>query len=187
MNRDVIPDGVSSFQQPGSSVKCPDVYARTPFHDWDFTEVTSLSDISGKCVIDAGAGTGRVCLEAAETAQMVYAVEPVSRLRQFIRMKAAEKGLSNLYVVDGFLHSLPFPDGFADLLITSDALGWQLQPELQEIERVVRRPGAVIHCPGTALGKDEQQHSVLTHPPWSYEFTVYQEADGRKRKYWKCL
>ena len=165
--------------------KCPEVYDRQPFHGWDFAEVTALADLTGKTVIDGGAGTGRVALEAAETAATVYAVEPVSRLRQFIRDRTKEKGLSNLHVVDGFVDSLPYPDSFADVVITSHALGWSLPEELREFERVVKKPGTIIHCPGTALGSEEETHGVLTAVPWSYEFSEYDEADGRKRKYWK--
>jgi hypothetical protein len=165
--------------------KCPEVYDRLPFHDWDFSEVTSLVDLAGKTVIDCGAGTGRVALEAAEMAGLVFAVEPVSRLRQFIRTKAQSVGLRNLYVVDGFGDHLPFPDSFADVIITSHALGWRLEGELAEFERVVRRPGVIVHCPGTAVRVEVEQHEVLVAPPWAYDYAEYDEADGRKRKYWK--
>lgn len=165
--------------------KCPEVYDRLPFHDWDFAEVTSIVDLEGKTVIDCGAGTGRVSLEAAETAGLVFAVEPVSRLRQFIRTKAQSMGLRNLYVVDGFGDCLPFPDSSADVIITSHALGWRLAEELAEFERVVRKPGVIIHCPGTAVGVEEAQHAVLIGAPWAYDHAEYDEADGRKRKYWK--
>jgi SAM-dependent methyltransferase len=165
--------------------KCPEVYDAQAFHGWDFAEITSVVDLAGKTVVDGGAGTGRVALEAAETAATVYAVEPVSRLREFIRDKAREKGLSNLYVVDGFVDRLPYPDSFADVAITSHELGWQLPEELREFERVVKTPGVIIHCPGTAVGSEDDTHGVLTTAPWSYEFSEYDEADGRKRKYWK--
>lgn len=165
--------------------KCPEIYDAQPFHGWDFAEITSIVNLTSKVVIDGGSGTGRVALEAAETAATVFAVEPVSRLREFIRAKAREKGLSNLYVVDGFVDRLPFPDSFADVVITSHALGWRLSEELCEFERVVRRSGVIIHCPGTAVGAEDDQHAAMIAAPWSYEFSEYDEADGRKRKYWK--
>lgn len=167
--------------------KFPDLYDKLPFHNWDFAEITRISELDGKIVIDGGAGTGRVALKAAEAAQLVYAVEPVSRLREYIRSKAQEKGLANLYVVDGFQCSIPFPDRFADVIITSHALGWKLQQELEEFERVVKVPGTIIHCPGTAAGSDEKKHEILLKPPWRYDFSEYDEADGRKRKYWKRI
>ena len=167
--------------------KCPEVYDRLPFHGWDFTEITSIVDLAGRTVIDCGAGTGRVALEAAETAARVFAVEPVSRLRQFIRTEARSRGLRNLYVVDGFGHSLPFPDSFAGGIITSHALGWRLAEELAEFERVVEKPGAIIHCPGTAVGAEEDRHAELINVPWAYQFSEFDGADGKKRKYWKRL
>jgi ubiquinone/menaquinone biosynthesis C-methylase UbiE len=167
--------------------KCPEEYDKQEFNNWDFTEVTSITPLNGKVVIDSGAGTGRVTLEAALTAKHVYSIEPVTRLRQFIREKAKEKGLTNVFVLEGFQHTIPLPDRFADVLLTSHALGWQLEGELQEFERVIREGGFIIHCPGTAEESlnDEHKHQRLVSEDWQYEYSRYQEADGWKRKYWK--
>ncbi len=166
--------------------KCPEAYDQLAFHGWDFREVTIITPLEGKVVIDGGAGTGRVALEGARTARQVYAVEPVARLRQFIRDKAKEAYLDNVYVTDGFLHAIPLPDSFADVLITSHALGWQLDKELREFERVVKKGGFIIHCPGTAEAPGEQaQHYRLISANWGYESSRYEETDGWKRKYWK--
>jgi SAM-dependent methyltransferase len=168
--------------------KCPEAYDSLPFHHWDLSEVTSIAALDGRIVIDAGAGTGRVALEAARTARHVFAVEPVGRLRQFIRAKAAAEGLKNLFVLDGFLDAIPLPDGFTDVLITSHALGWRLEDELREMERVTRLGGIILHCPGTAdVEWEEEQHMRLISPDWAYQWANYEEADGTKRKYWKHL
>lgn len=166
--------------------KCPEIYDRLPFHGWDFREVTGITELGDKIVVDGGSSTGRVALEAAQTAGIVYAVEPVGRLRRFIREKASLRKISNLYVVDGFLHRLPFQDGAVDVLITSHALGWRLEDELREFERVVKPGGFVIHCPGTAeVDGEEVQHKRLISPDWGYSFSRCEETDGWKRKYWK--
>ena len=170
--------------------KCPGVYDKLEFHYWDFSEVTSVVDLTGKIVMDVGSGTGRVALEAAETAKSVYAVEPVSRLRQFIRDKAHRKGLTNVFVVDGFLHAMPFPDAFADVILTSHALGWQLEDELREFERVCRPGGTILHCPGTADdGPENTDHQILISRKWGYQVSTYVEppavSTSRRRKYWK--
>ena len=171
--------------------KCPDLYDRLPFHSWDFAEVTSISPLDHKVVVDVGAGTGRVALEAATMAETAFAVEPVGRLRRYIRDKAARNGLSNVRVVDGFCHSIPLPDSSAHVVITSHALGWRLEEELREFERVAAPGGYVIHCPGTAENphdKNEvEQHERLISPEWGYEFARYRPSDGWKRKYWKHL
>jgi len=168
--------------------KCPEVYDSLAFHKWDFAEATSVVALTEKIVIDAGSGTGRVALEAARSARHVFAVEPVGRLRQFIRMRAAASGLRNLFVFDGFLDAIPLPDAFADVLITSHALGWRLEAELREFERVVRPGGTILHCPGTAeIEGEEQMHRQLISEDWRYHWARYEEADGPKRKYWKHL
>ena len=96
--------------------KCPEFYDRLQFHAWDFAEVTSITPLDGKVVVDVGAGTGRVALEAAKMAATVFAVEPVGRLRQFIRERVACDGHDDVHVVDGFCHDIPLPDGFADVV-----------------------------------------------------------------------
>ena len=167
--------------------KCPQEYDKQEFNKWDFTEVTSITPLDGKVVIDTGAGTGRVTLEAALTAKQVFSIEPVARLRQYIREKAKQKGLTNVFVLEGFQHSIPLPDEFTDVLITSHALGWKLEEELREFERATRKGGIIIHCPGTAeeSHNDELKHQRLVSKDWQYEFSRYKEADGWKRKYWK--
>lgn len=168
--------------------KCPEFYDGMGFHQWDLREITNITPLDGKIVIDGGAGTGRVALEAARTARYVFAVEPVTRLRQFMREKATRQGQDNVYVIDGFLHAIPLPDDFADVLITSHALGWQLEDELREFERVVKTDGWVIHCPGTADGPHEDEtHNFLISADWAYAFARYKQPDGWKRKYWRQL
>ena len=72
--------------------KHPEAYDTQEFHNWGFRQVTDIVPLDGRVVIDSGAGTGRVALEAARTARCVFAVEPVARLRQFSRAKAADSG-----------------------------------------------------------------------------------------------
>lgn len=168
--------------------KCPEVYDRLEFHNWDFGEVTNITPLKGRVVVEVGSGTGRVALEAAASASAVVAVEPVRRLRHFIRDKAQQWDRRNIRVVAGFGHDIPLPDDSADVVITSHALGWRLDDELAEFERVVAPAGYIIHCPGTAeIGAEEQQHRRLVESAWNYRFARYREADGWKRKYWKQL
>lgn len=166
--------------------KCPEVYDSLDFHTWDFSEITRITPLEGKTVVEGGAGTGRVTLRLAQQAKEVFAVEPVTRLRQFIRNKAHNAKLENIYVLDGTLHSLPLPDNFADVFVTSHALGWYLDKELPEFERVVKPGGTIVHCPGTAASAgNDATHTALISPEWSYNVAKYQEPDGIKRKYWK--
>ena len=75
--------------------KCPDVYDKLEFHNWDFKEITSIASLDDKIILDAGSGTGRVALEAAKFARYVFAIEPVANLRQFIKAKAKRVGIKN--------------------------------------------------------------------------------------------
>ncbi len=170
--------------------KCPEVYDSKEFHQWDFGEVTAITPLKGKFVVDVGAGTGRVALEAAETAEAVLAVEPVANLRRFMRTKAEKQGLENLFVSDGFMNYIPLRDASADVLITSHAFGWRTEEEFlemqSELERVVRSGGFIIHCPGTAeVPREDGLHQRLVTPGLGYDFARFQLADGWKRKYWK--
>ena len=171
--------------------KCPDAYDALPFHSWNFAEVVQIAPLTGKVVVDVGSGTGRVALEAALTAETVFAVEPVARLRKFIREKAARNGQRNVHVIDGVGHDIPLPDDLADVVITSHALGWNLEFELAEFERIAASNGSIVHCPGTAENPgnagETMQHNRLISEEWEYEFARYREADGWKRKYWKHL
>jgi hypothetical protein len=167
--------------------KCPQVYDELEFHNWDLAEITNLISLNEATVVEGGAGTGRVTLRLAEYARQIFAVEPVTRLREFIREKTLEAGRDNVFVLDGFLHAIPLPDNFADVFITSHALGWHLEAELVEIERVVKPGGMIIHCPGTAVSAESESptHQTLISPQWGYQVSEYEEPDGMKRKYWK--
>ncbi len=168
-------------------IKRPDMYDERVDLGWNFEEVLSIVPLEHKLVIDAGAGTGRVAFAAAQTAGLVFAVEPVTSLRQFIRKKAAETGVTNLFAIDGFLHAIPLPAGFADVLITSNAIGWQLDDELSEIERVVKAGGYAIHLFSHADDNEQVAplHSLLTSR--HYVCSRYKGKDGWKGKYWKQI
>ena len=169
-------------------VKYPEVYDERADIDLDFDKAISGIFLENKVVIDAGAGTGLISFAAVKTADLVFAVEPISSLRQFIREKATKTNTKNLYSIDGFLHAIPLPDGFADVLITLRAIGWQLEDELQEIERVVKKGGHAVHL--GANSDDEKGtvlHDKLTSPKWSYRCLKYEDKGGWKVRYVKQI
>ena len=167
-------------------IKRPDMYDERVDLGWDFEEVLSIVPIEHKVVIDA---TGRIAFEAAHIADLVFAVEPVTSLRQFIRDKASDTGVANLFAIDGVLHAIPLPTGFADVLITSNAIGWQLDDEMVEIERVVKPGGYAIHLASQAddASQETPLHAGLTSPAWHYAYSRYKGKDGWKGTYWKQI
>jgi SAM-dependent methyltransferase len=121
-------------------------------------------------------------------AKTVFAVEPATSLRQFIKEKSLAEKTNNIFVIDGFLSSIPLPENTADVLITSQAIGWNLEDELKEIERVVKPGGYAIHLlsyPDTETNSD--LHDYLTNAQWKYTYSSHNDNDGIKQKYWKII
>ena len=166
----------------------PQMYDTLSVHDWDIVAATAdVVGLDGKVVLDAGAGTGHAALAACARAEIVYAMEPVTTLRRFIRDKIARLGIQNLFVVDGFLHAVPLPTCSLDVLFTCRAIGWQLPDELREIDRVVKPGGVAIHLAGLPYpaDSDDPLHQELLAD--GYQEGLYAEGAATQRKYWKWL
>jgi ubiquinone/menaquinone biosynthesis C-methylase UbiE len=155
---------------------------------WDSNELLSIVDFNGKVVLDIGAGTGRLAFVAAPKAKVVYTVEPVSNLRFYLREKAARLGIRNLYPVDGLITQIPFADNFADVVISGHVfpdISAEQIAATDEIGRVIKTGGMVVHCPGN-IDEDNATHRFLLDE--GYRWGRFEEpADGWRRKYWKTL
>lgn len=163
----------------------PRIYDAQPFLKWDDQELTSLIDFKDKIVLDIGSGTGRLAFLAAPNAFAVYPVEPVANLRLYIKEKAKNSGIDNIYPVDGLITDIPFHDSFADITMGGHVFGDNSQHELLELERVTKPGGMVILCPGNN-DKDNQLHHLLIEH--GYSWSRFEEPeDGWKRKYWKTI
>lgn len=161
----------------------PALYDGLPFLGWDDKELLSLADFEGKVVLDIGSGTGRLAFAVARSARTVYCVEPVGNLRDYLRGKARGNGLDNVYAVDGLITEIPFPAGFADIVMGGHVFGDDLELEYNELFRVTRPGGMVILCPGNN-DKDNGTHAFLTGKGFSWA-RFNEPGDGVKRKYWK--
>jgi SAM-dependent methyltransferase len=163
----------------------PAIYDTLPFLGWDSKELSSLIDFSGKVAIDVGAGTGRLALVAAPAAKAVFAIEPVANLRYYLKAKARDAGLDNIFCVDGLITDIPFPDGFADVTMAGHAFGDDREHEHAELERVTRRGGLIVLCPGNN-DEDNECHRFLASK--GFEWSRFEEpGDSMKRKYWRTV
>jgi ubiquinone/menaquinone biosynthesis C-methylase UbiE len=163
----------------------PAIYDAQPFLGWDSNELLSLSDLSGKIVIDIGSGTGRLAFIASESASAVFAVEPIGNLRLFIKQKAHAQNLKNIFPVDGLITDLPFPDGFADITMGGHVFGDHPDAEYAEMKRVTKPEGMLILCPGTSLNETKAHEYLVSQ---GFSWSLFEEPhDGMKRKYWKQI
>lgn len=161
----------------------PTYYAVRPFLAWDDRELLDLADFRGKWVIDIGPGTGRQTFTVAPLAAAVWAVEPSGNLRDYLREKARELGCANVYPVDGLITRLPFPDGFADVVMSGHVYGDEPEAELTEVLRVTKPGGDALFVPGNN-DVDNAAHAHLVAQGFAWA-TFEEPGDGLKRKYWR--
>jgi len=99
-------------------------------------------------LIDFGAGTGALVLEAAPLCQSVVAVDPSAAMLDYLRAKAERLGLTNItYAQQGFLTYAHAGDP-VDFAVTRHALHhlpdfWKVEA-LRQMHRVLK-PGGILH------------------------------------------
>lgn len=167
--------------------KHPEMFDSQVSFPWKINDINAITSLDGKLVADIGAGSGKMAFLLAPFVQTVYAVEPLNSFRSFMKEKAVRNKISNLYVMDGTLDSLPLPDQILDVLITSNAIGWNLMEELKELERVVKPGGYAVHL----LRSDEKQenpfHDILVSSSWNYTCLQSDVEKGMQIRYIKKI
>jgi SAM-dependent methyltransferase len=161
----------------------PNCYDSQEFNRWDTQELLSLTNFKGKTVIDIGSGTGSQVFRMAGLADTVFSVEPVGNLREYIKDKAKSLKFDNVYVVDGFMTELPYPNNFADIITSGHVFGDYMEDEYNEMHRVVKQGGMIILIPGNN-DEDNDTHKFLISKGFKYK-AFLEPGDGMKRKYWK--
>lgn len=160
----------------------PDAYDKQEFNRWDTSELLSLIDFKQKTVVDIGSGTGSQVFRIAPYAKTIFAVEPVGNLRQYIKDKAELLHYDNIYVVDGTMTSLPYPNNFCDVVVSGHVFGDEIEKEFKEMNRILKPGGMIILIPGNN-DKDNEIHHFLLNK--GFEFARFLEpGEGMKRKYW---
>jgi len=115
---------------------------------WKEERLHALTDLTGKVVLDVGAGTGRLTFAAAKKAKRVYASEPVDMLREHMRDRIKEEGLNNVKVLDGIVTNLPYEDDTFDTVICGHVIGDYYDEEIGELTRVTKAGGEIVVCNG---------------------------------------
>jgi len=163
----------------------PQIYDNLSLTKWDKRELLDMTDFHNKRVVDIGPGTGIQTFPVADLASVVYAVEPVKTLREYLRKKAKSKGFNNIYVTEGLMTQLPFEDDFADIVMSGHVFGDAPKEEYEEMLRVCKPDGMIILCPGNN-DKDDNRHAFLVEKGFSWD-RFEEPGDGIKRKYWKRI
>jgi SAM-dependent methyltransferase len=104
----------------------------------------SVSDWSGRTLLDVGCGTGYHLPLWAPDAATVIGVEPHPALAALARRRT--RALDHVRVLDGTAEALPLPDASVDVVHARWAyfFGPGCEPGLAELDRVVRRGGAAF-------------------------------------------
>lgn len=168
--------------------KFPELYdEKVPFL-WTIGEIVGKEALKGKVIADVGAGSGKLSFLLAEHAETVFAIEPVSSFRTFMKQKVCQTGIKNLFVMDGFLESIPMPKDSLDMLFTSNAIGWNIEKELREIERVLKRNGLACHMMVYERAQTKPPlHDTLVSENWKYEFSQSTAGNRVKAMYVKTF
>ena len=162
----------------------PELTENLPYvKDWDAVRLLELTDFKNKTVLDIGAGTGRLAFAAAPLAKYVYASEPVDRMREFMREKAKMLKIDNVYVIDGTVENLAFPDESFDIAMSGHVIGDDYDAELLEIERVTKPGGWIIDCPGEEHRKKSVDNELVRR---EFKYSHYVSKNGGDvYRYWK--
>ena len=91
-------------------------------------------------------------------------------------------GYGNIYVVDGLMNDLPFPDNFSDIVVAGHVFGDYMDEEFLEMHRVVKTGGMIILIPGNN-DEDNETNAFLIQKGFKYS-SFLEPGDGMKRKYW---
>ena len=164
----------------------PEIMEKLPYiRDWNDERLLSITDFTDKTVLDIGSGTGRLAFAAATIARTVYACEPVDRLREYMREKQKRLEIDNVYILDGSIDRLPFPNEFFDIVVSGHTAGDDCEAEWREMSRVTRPGGYVIDCPG----EDDRKKPEGPLQGWidlGFEYSHYvSKTGGDVYRYWK--
>jgi ubiquinone/menaquinone biosynthesis C-methylase UbiE len=142
---------------------------------WKSERLLSMADFKDKIVLDIGSGTGRLAFAAANLAKFIYAIDPVDRLREFLKEKRDKLGITNMAVSDGTIEEIPYPDDSFDIVMSGHVMGDDYDRECEEMTRVAKNGGCIITCIGE---DDEPREPSKDMIRLGFEYSYYKSARG---------
>jgi SAM-dependent methyltransferase len=142
---------------------------------WNPERLLSMLDFKDKVVLDIGSGTGRLAFAAAKEAKHIYAIDPVDRLREFLREKRDRLGIKNISVSDGTIEEIPYADNSFDIVMSGHVMGDDYDKENEEMTRVTKDGGYIITCIGEDDRKREANKDMIR---LGFEYCYYKSICG---------
>lgn len=128
------------FQFDWLSSRHPDLYHRFALSTVGLMEkLHTLIDLTGRDVLDIGAGTGRSAMGAAQKAKKVFALDYYVSVVSFGKKQLRQTSITNVHYLNGDRNHLPLPENCVDVVINAWA---ELNPE--EAYRVLKPDGYLV-------------------------------------------
>lgn len=116
-----------------------DAFASFPYQPGVLQTVRERFDLTGKTVLDVGAGGGQSAIPLARHVARVIGVEPEAAMRALAERAVREQGVENVTFLAGSAQAVPLPDGAVDVVMAITA-----PLAVEEALRVVRSPGLLL-------------------------------------------
>ena len=142
---------------------------------WNPNVLLSMTDFNNKIVLDIGSGTGRLAFSVVNLVESIYAIDPVDRLREYMREKRDSLGIKNMKISDGTIEEIPYPDNTFDVVMSGHVMGDDYDKEMEEMIRVVKNGGYIITCIGEDDCKRELNKDMVR---LGFEHTYYKSVLG---------
>lgn len=116
-----------------------DEFASFPYRPGVLQTLLERFELTGKTILDVGAGGGQSALPLSRYAARVIAVEPQAEMRAIGERLAREQLVENVTFLAGNASAIPLPDASVDVVMAITA-----PLVVDEALRVVRRPGQLL-------------------------------------------
>lgn len=154
----------NAYQYDDLLSRSQDLYANTKYD----IIMTYLGGAKALNILNAGCGSGELCLQLAQAGHHVVGIDPAPEYIQLARANAARSGLDNCTFAVSAIEDF-VPDGTFDCIMATDVLE-HIDNDRIAFERMIRfvRPGGLV---------------ILTVPAGPWLFGYHDEALGHYRRY----